>query len=110
MRTMPTLLDEPDKKLHFSGSLALMLVLGGLVLAGPGTGDAGLGGVFAVFAIVLGAGFAKEHLWDPWMRPALGLGPKGEPDMKDMKANIAGAGAGLIIIVVAGFGMALQGV
>lgn len=104
---MSRLIDQPDKRKHFSASLAAMLVLGGIVLTLSGSSSPV--GIFAVFAAVVGVGLAKERLWDPWLRPKLGLGEKGAPDMDDMKANIAGAAVGLLGLALAGLTMAAQG-
>ena len=68
-----------------------------------GTGDpdgfAGIMGTIAAFGAVVLVGLLKEHLWDPRLRPMLGLGPKGEPDKDDMKANIGGACLGLLVVI-----------
>lgn len=104
---MTPLIDQPDKRKHFGASLAAVLVLGGLVLTM--FGSASTVGIFVVFAAVLGAGLAKEYAWDPFLRPKLGLGEKGAPDMSDMKANLAGAAVGLLGLALAGLAMATQG-
>ena len=69
-----------DKILHFTISLYIFMLLQLIFIP------------FLSAAITLAIGVGKELIWDKW----LGYG---QPDMKDMYANVLGIMVGLLLVL-----------